>query len=126
MLHNFGGRPGLYGKLHSLTNDLTNAKTKNPELMQGIGLTPEAIENNPIVYDMLVDMTWRDSAPDLNEWVEQYVHRRYGEKNVDALAAWRLLQRSVYSCKTNQMGASGSIIAARPYTDITYISMLIR
>jgi alpha-N-acetylglucosaminidase len=122
MLHNFGGRPGLYGKLHSLTRDLVESKRKNLELMQGIGLTPEAIENNPIAYDMLTDMTWRSEAPDFSSWVEDYVHRRYGSKEANAMNAWKLLQNSVYSCKTNQMGPSGSIVAARPALKIDYIS----
>jgi len=28
--------------------------------MIGIGLTPEAIENNPVAYDLALEMTWRE------------------------------------------------------------------
>ena len=66
--------------------------------MVGIGLTPEAIQNNPIAYDLMMENTWRGSAgvADLDAWVAQYVARRYGTAAASAqvAAAWKLLQVS--------------------------------
>jgi len=45
----------------------------------GIGLTPEAIEQNPLVYELMLDNVWR-SGPitDLDAWTAAYLRRRYG------------------------------------------------
>ncbi|KAL0485141.1 alpha-N-acetylglucosaminidase [Acrasis kona] len=122
MLHNFGGRPGLYGKLHTMPQDLVKTKMNNKNMI-GIGLSPEAIENNPIAYDLLLEMTWRSDVPDLNTFTNQYISTRYGNplpENV--IQSWKYLIEGVYNCPTNQMGASGSIVAARPALDVTYVS----
>ncbi|KAL0477596.1 alpha-N-acetylglucosaminidase [Acrasis kona] len=122
MLHNFGGRPGLYGKLHTLSKDISTAKKSSGELMAGIGLSMEAIENNPVVYDMVTDMTWRNKNVNVDEWVQQYAKRRYGVDVENMKRAWKLLQDSVYSCETRQMSGTGSVIAARPDFTIRDVS----
>ena len=40
--------------------------------LQGLGLTPEAIETNPIVYDLMMENVWRgiDGVSDLDAWVD--------------------------------------------------------
>jgi alpha-N-acetylglucosaminidase len=122
MLHNFGGRPGLYGKLPTISRDIVNAKKESGSLMKGIGLSMEAIDNNPIVYDLVTDMTWRSGAVNIDEWVSDYTHRRYGALNENAQKAWALLQKSVYDCHTTQMSGTGAVFAARPAFDIHSVS----
>lgn len=58
--------------------------------MTGIGLAPEAIETNPIVYDLMMENTWRGANPveDLDDWVVSWIHRRYYTNN----NAWNLLE----------------------------------
>ena len=54
--HNFGGMRGIYGYLDAVaTGPMDAAHYKNSSLV-GIGLTPEAIEQNPVIYDMMVRM----------------------------------------------------------------------
>jgi alpha-N-acetylglucosaminidase len=123
MLHDFGGRSGLYGKIYDVNDGIADAVEKASPYMSGIGLTPEAIEQNPIMYDFVMDMTWRDGKRvDVDQWVVDYTHRRYGQLNSDVTRAWKLLQDSIYNNKNDQMGPSSSIIVARPAFNITNIS----
>jgi alpha-N-acetylglucosaminidase len=127
MLHNFGGRTGLYGRLRQIAEMPAQALLTNStgQSLVGIGLTPEAIESNPIVYDLMMENTWRGTTgvTNLNEWVEAYVGRRYsGHIPSGVFKAWRILQQTVYQCDTTQMGTSGSIFASRPTFNITRVS----
>ena len=127
MLHNFGGRSGLYGKLWTIASGPAQALIQNGTsgALVGIGLTPEAIETNPIVYDLMMENTWRgtDGVKDVTAWVTQYVSRRYhGNIPSSIQAAWQLMAATVYNCSTEQEGTSGSIFAALPDFDIGGVS----
>lgn len=67
------------------------------------------------------EMRWRESAPDLDDWISEYALRRYGVSNDDIVTAWSLLQNSVYSCTTDQEGPSGSLVGGRPDIDIEIV-----
>ncbi|WP_423464584.1 alpha-N-acetylglucosaminidase TIM-barrel domain-containing protein [Promicromonospora sp. MS192] len=79
-LHNFGGRPALFGDLAGLVRDVTNLPDGVPHL-RGVGLAPEAIENNEVFYELATDLAWDDgprSPAELDGWLERFVLRRYG------------------------------------------------
>jgi len=67
--------------------------------MIGIGLTPEGIEQNDIMYDFMMETTWYTSPVDLDIWVSNYTHRRYGVIDEDLMSAWNLLQVIRDLCK---------------------------
>ena len=54
MLHNYGGIRGIYGNLTTIGNDPIDARLTNGSTMVGVGMTPEAIEHNPVMYDLMV------------------------------------------------------------------------
>ena len=115
MLHNFGGRSGLHGRLESTMNDYFRALAKGNN-MQGVGATPEGTETNPILYDMLFELPWMDPAnrPTADEWLKEYAYARYGVDNETAYNALKNLKESVWACPTDQQGTSEAIILARP------------
>jgi alpha-N-acetylglucosaminidase len=79
-LHNFGGRPALFGDLHGLVRDVHALPDGVPHL-RGIGLAPEAIENNEVFYELATDLAWDDaprSPAGLDRWLERFVLDRYG------------------------------------------------
>ena len=123
MLHNFGGRSGLHGRLETTMNGYFQALAKNNNC-QGIGATPEGTETNPILYDMLFELPWMDinNRPTADEWLEDYAQSRYGVKNDKALAALKLLKNSVWDCKVNQQGTSEAVILARPNWTVGSVS----
>ena len=121
MLNDFGGRNGLHGRMESTMNNYFNA-IANDNSIQGIGATPEGVETNHIVYDMLFELPWMSTRPNLNEWLEDYAHARYGTDNTTALEALQTLKESVWNCTTDQLGASEAVILARPEWDLESVS----
>ncbi len=123
MLHNFGGRSGLHGRLETTMNGYFEALAKGNN-MQGVGATPEGTETNPILYDMLFELPWMDvnNRPSVDEWIEDYSYSRYGVQSEKALAALQNLKKSVWNCEVNQQGTSEAVILARPDWSIGSVS----
>lgn len=126
MLHNFGGRSGLHGRLETTMDGYFQALANNNNC-QGIGATPEGTETNPILYDMLFELPWMDvnNRPTADEWLEDYAYSRYGvsaETAPNALAALQNLKESVWNCEVNQQGTSEAVILARPNWTINNVS----
>jgi alpha-N-acetylglucosaminidase len=95
MLHNFGGTLGMFGSMQTINNEVHRARDLVNSTMIGIGLTPEGINQNYVVYDLMLEAGWRTKpVEDLETWVEEYSWRRYG---CDVAEAWKLLLRSVYN-----------------------------
>ncbi|MBR1947489.1 MAG: alpha-N-acetylglucosaminidase, partial [Bacteroidaceae bacterium] len=126
MLHNFGGRSGLHGRLETTMDGYFQALANNNNC-QGIGATPEGTETNPILYDMLFELPWMDvnNRPTADEWLKDYTYSRYGvsaETAPNALAALQNLKKSVWNCEVNQQGTSEAVILARPNWTINNVS----
>ncbi|MBQ5896004.1 MAG: alpha-N-acetylglucosaminidase C-terminal domain-containing protein [Bacteroidaceae bacterium] len=124
MLHNFGGRSGLHGRLETTMDGYFQALAKNNNC-QGIGATPEGTETNPILYDMLFELPWMSSNPGADAWLAEYAHSRYGVDSKTApaaLEALKNLKKSVWDCKVNQQGTSEAVILARPNWTINSVS----
>lgn len=115
MLHNFGGRIYLGGGMTCVVNQpaalLENSKAGK---LAGMGLTMEAIEQNPALYQLMLDNVWRTTPVDLNVWIIDYVHQRYGVSNKEAIQAWKLLLRTVYAHPLSGYGGPKSVITMRP------------
>ena len=122
MLHNFGGRMGLDGQPEILANNIPAAYAESKN-MKGIGITPEAINNSPIVYELIGDMIWTRDSIDFRQWTKDYIERRYGKENEDIKEAWNILLETAYK-KTNDyyQGAAESVINSRPATQINSAS----
>ncbi len=121
MLNNFGGNVNLFGRIEgtavgpaSALHDASSGK------LCGIGLTMEAIEQNPVLYELMMDNTWRDQPIDLDVWLQQYIHNRYGAVTKSAVAAWQILKATVYNGKVIRDGAE-SILTGRPTFDSTTV-----
>lgn len=131
----FWGRPWVagiiqnYGGRHSLGGNLPQLAANAPSLLGqpdgrrlvGVGLFPEAIEHNPLLFDLAADLAWHDRVPDLSAWVERYVHARYGRNNPDAQRAWATLRVSVYAQKSPEPPME-SPLQARPALEIRQAS----
>lgn len=114
MLLNFGGNEGLYGKAKAMIAGYENALAQSSTLC-GIGLTMEAIGNNPVMYDLITELPWMPAC-NLDEWLEGYVRSAYGEATPAAMQAWRLLINSVYDSPAElpQQGTTESVFCSRP------------
>lgn len=128
MLNNFGGRMGMRGCLDMLVNDLPKA-IQETKYLQGIGITPEASQNNPVLYDLFFETIWSDDAEDvkaidLDSWLKDYTTRRYGAESESAYQAMQIFKDTAYNSKNNTIGegAPESVVNARPGLDISSVS----
>lgn len=117
MLENFGANVGLHGRMDQLLSNFYQAKT-NPigSEVKGIGLTMEGIENNPIMYELMSELPWRDEEVKKEEWINNYTSARYGANDETINKAWQLLGKTIYNCPrgNNQQGPHESIFCGRP------------
>ena len=118
MLHNWGGKQGMYGRMSRVADDLPKLLVV-PEAgnMTGIGSTQEGNDVNPVVFDLLFEMGWHSGKVDIKEWTRQYVIRRYGKDVPAAQQAWQILLDELYSCDNNRHGPQGSYLAMSPTLD---------
>ena len=125
MLNNFGGRLGLHGHLDNMAKNIPIA-FNNGNHIAGIGITPEASVNNPVLYDFLFETIWTEDASqplqqiDLTSWLDDYAERRYGAASKSANEAWAILKETVYKSSLNNLGqgAPESVVNARPALNI--------
>ncbi|MBQ7268762.1 MAG: alpha-N-acetylglucosaminidase C-terminal domain-containing protein [Bacteroidales bacterium] len=99
---NFGGRTGLVGTLDFLLNGHLDAYgSPNKGNPVGYGTSPEGVESNEIVYEVISAGGWSDSRIDLDSFLEDYTRARYG-KTTPALATfWKEMLQSRYGIFTN-------------------------
>ena len=89
---NFGGRSGIMARLTNLANNYFTYKAKYSSI-KGVGAAPEAIEQTPVTYDLIFQLPWMGSKPDVAEWVTNYSIARYGVVNAEIQEAWSLLRQ---------------------------------
>lgn len=121
MLLNYGGNVGLHGKMAHVIDEFYKAK-ESPfgKTLCGVGMTMEGSENNPVMFELLTELPWREQRFDKEEWLTNYVHARYGSKNKTVEEAWTLLSNSIYNCppQSVQQGTHESIFCARPSENV--------
>ena len=122
MLNNYGGRSGIHGRFKGTIDGFFDAIEKFPHECRGIGATPEGIETNPIMYDLLFELPWMQDRPDVDKWIDTYVEARYGRKSDVMSQAWKLLVGSALDCRTSQQGASEPVVCARPSLHVKSVS----
>ena len=126
MLLNFGGNVGLHGKMDVLIDGFYNAKTdkRASQTLKGVGITPEAIENNPVMYELLYELPWREKRFSRSKWIEEYVQARYGTDDEALQQAWALLGDGIYNSpkEKHQQGTHESLFCARPDLDVNTAS----
>lgn len=121
---NFGEKNGIYGKLQRFADEVYRAKNSAyGPFLKGIGIIPEGIYNNPVAYDLMLELGWHQDHLDLKNWIGGYTSYRYGKRNSNMDKAWSLFLETAYSSpEVNQEGPSESIFCARPAIDIPSVS----
>jgi alpha-N-acetylglucosaminidase len=124
MITNYGERPGLYGKLQRYADEPYRAgHGEYASFLKGVGIMPEGINNNPVAYDLMLEVGWRQEHIDVSEWIKNYALYRYGKYNEDIAAAWQLFLQTIYSSPEGyQEGPPENILCARPALQIKSVS----
>lgn len=121
---NFGEKVGLNGKVQRFADEVYRAKTGTyGKYLAGVGIIPEGINNNPVAYDLMLELGWHDKHVNLQDWITGYQQYRYGKTTENTAKAWKILLETVYSSpKQYQEGPPESIFCARPDTTIRSVS----
>lgn len=118
MLLNFGGNVGLHGKMDNVIDNyyLAKADPHANSTLKGVGMTPEGIENNPVMYELVMELPWRAERFTREQWLKGYVNARYGREDAAVQQAWAKLGSSIYNSpkKLVQQGTHESVFCARP------------
>ena len=125
MILNFGGREGLHGRMDNVIGGYYKAlDSKWGKDLVGYGLTPEGIVNNPVMYELAMELIWRPEKFDKIDWLKGYTKARYGaaDKNVDK--GWKKLAETIYNCPWGNMqqGTTESVFCARPSDNVWQVS----
>ena len=123
ILHNFGGRSCIGGNLPQLATNAPSllADPAKGGRLEGIGLFPEAIEQNPLLYGLATDLAWHRRPLDLPAWSHGFIEARYGRDVPVAQRAWARLLNSVYS-QRDPAPQMESPLLARPALAMTATS----
>ncbi|MDE5822339.1 MAG: alpha-N-acetylglucosaminidase [Paramuribaculum sp.] len=121
MLLNFGGNVGMHGRMDSLVDGYYEAlASEYGNNLTGVGSTPEGIENNPVMFELVYELPWRDKFLAI-DWLKEYQGARYGLDSVaaDIDNAWKALYSTVYSAPVDYRGEGTveSLFCARPRWD---------
>lgn len=81
--------------------------------MIGVGITPEGINQNHVMYEYALEMAW-GTVPDPDTWFKHYAQSRYGAYYPEAERAWMLLLKSVYSYRGLEKIRGKYTISRRP------------
>jgi alpha-N-acetylglucosaminidase len=122
-VNNFGEKTGLYGKLNRIIEEPQRAlQTPQGKYMKGIGVMPEGILNNPLIFDLSLNSAWGIETK-TDSLLRDYAKYRYGIKNDDIFNGLISLKKSVYiSHAEYQEGGTESLFAARPAKEIKSVS----
>jgi alpha-N-acetylglucosaminidase len=97
-IQDWGRTVFLGGALNNMVSGLPAAR-RDPKSgsLSGLGFVNEGLGYNPVAYDLLFELAWRDETVDLGRWLKDYAHHRYGADNANAASAWQILKDTVYN-----------------------------
>lgn len=99
---NFGGRTALKGPLDFYLNGhLEAVRSANKGHLTGFGTSPEGVENNEILYELISAAAWSCEEISLEAFLESYNKARYGVADPAFTKFWSELRQSVYNNFTN-------------------------
>lgn len=116
MLHNFGGTLGMHGSTDLVNKGIRTARSMANSSMIGVGIVPEGINQNYVMYALVLERAWLKNDIDLTEWFNTYSDVRYGILNSELREAWQILRNSVYSYYGIKKIHGKYAIARRPST----------
>lgn len=116
---NRGGRTTLHGNIKALAdNPYSRIKSRYKNAI-GTGLFPGSTDQNPLYCDLAFQMLTESEKVDVDTWLRDYSYRRWGSGEKCLSNAALLLYSTCYSEKCTG-SETGSIIAARPSTELAH------
>lgn len=117
MLHNFGGTVGMAGEVDEILSGISSSVAQGR--VAGIGLSMEGIQQNEVLYDMVLAMAWSDFTSK-ESFISRWLLARYGVERTEFTQAWQIALDTVYNRKKklSGWGNTKSIIEVRPHFNV--------
>ena len=94
---NFGGRSTFKGVLDFYLNEhITALNSPSKGNLFGHGSSPEGLENNEIIYELISSAGWSSEPKDLDTFLKNYSRARYGCDIEGVEDYWNGMKGSVY------------------------------
>lgn len=105
---------GLYGRMPVIFTIPEQLRIMNNTNLVGLGITMEGINQNAIVYDLLLSLAWEDQNLTLDSWVTNYLKSRYGMLTKNIEKSWFNLVENIYNCNDTERHVPFSFVELRP------------
>jgi len=93
-LGNFGGNMYFVAPINKVLNRLS--KLPYETACAGVGSTLEGLNVNPVIYEMVLEMPWRENETvNADSLISHYAERRVGRKDKAVTDAWIRLRQNV-------------------------------
>jgi len=114
MFGNNGGTMALYGSVDSINKGPIEARMFPNSTLIGIGMSPEGIDQNEVMYEFMSEHSWRSEVRNTTDWVVAFAQQRYGIDNYNVSKAWTRLMSSVYNCTDHHHDNDKVFLTTRP------------
>lgn len=111
-LGNFGGNTMLAGNVEEVGVRIDRTYAAGGSNFSGLGSTLEALDVNPLMYELVFEKAWDGPGPARGNWMDGWADRRFGNPSAVTRKAWKILSETVYAhpAKLGQ----GTLTNARP------------
>ena len=120
-VNNFGGQRLFRGNMKKMINEPYQYIADEEHTMVGIGLMPEGVEIDEILFDIFTDFSIHSTPTNENEWLHTYLCQRYGYCSESVFEAWKMMKDYVYLGDTSSMPKE-SAFCTRPSLTIDRVS----
>ncbi|MBK7710928.1 MAG: alpha-N-acetylglucosaminidase [Bacteroidales bacterium] len=98
VISNFGDNVSMFGGVTQIADNLQNALSSSDRGdLAGMGMMMEGLDYNPVTYELVSDLMWESSVPDLKVWKRKFLKSRYGNLNDTIISGWDHLFNYYYT-----------------------------
>lgn len=109
-VRNYGNVVELGDNLRDIIERANRARTSAKRgRLCGSGAMMEGLGYDPPAFELVADLNWRDDITNIEPWIAEFIHHRYGRQSPRMTQAWKMLLETVY----DKPGGDG-IIWMRP------------
>lgn len=120
-VNNFGGQRVMRGNMNKMLNEAFSVITDDNYTAVGLGIIPEGIECDEILFDIFADLSIRSTPLDSDKWLNEHLEIRYGRCPSNTFEAWKILRDKVFVGDTELIPMESALLT-RPSLTVKMVS----
>lgn len=120
-VNNFGGQRNIHGNMNKMLKQAFEVVTDDRYTCVGIGIIPEGIEHDEILFDVFAAYSIHNKILSPDEWLKKQLIIRYGTCPDHTFEAWKIMRDEIYIGDTEKV-ARESALLSRPSLTVTRVS----